>query len=92
MVLLDEAGAAAIDLRHQLDGIDDDWEGEVPMRASRYSKRSAGLPSIGREESEKAIGGMANLRAVDIPRPKDKRGGRNKGQQVNVADSDEESA
>jgi len=93
VVLLDDAGAAAIDLRHRLDGIDDDWDGDMePMRASRYSKRSAGLPSMGREESEKAIGGMANLRAVESQKSGRRRGGRSKGQRVDIPEDDEETA
>ena len=91
--LLDEASAAAVDLRHRLDGIDDDWEGDLPpQRASRYSERSAGLPSMGHEEADKALDGLAAVRVVEPDDPPRKGAGRDKGQHLDVADSDEESA
>lgn len=93
VVLLDDAGAAAIELRHRLDGIDDGWDGDMaPMRASRYSKRSAGLPSLGREEAGRALDGIASVRVVDQHATGRKRGGRNGGHHADVAEDDEETA
>jgi hypothetical protein len=83
----------AIDLHHRIDGFTEGVADDAPpLRASRYSKRSAGLPSMGREEAGKALDGMATLRAIEPQKSGRRRNGRGKERPADLPESDEETA